>query len=55
VHVLKISQSKFDARVIVGIFIGYSKASKAYRVFLPESEKVIITTDTKFNELASWN
>ena len=39
----------------VGIFIGYSSISKAYRIYLPENNKVIVSKDVKFFESESWS
>ncbi|KMQ84419.1 copia protein, partial [Lasius niger] len=46
-------KGKFDSRSEEGIFVGYSNESKAYRVWLPKSHKLIVSRDVKFlNELA---
>ena len=42
--------TKFDAKSQEGIFVGYSKSSKAYRVFLPNQKIVIESVHVKFNE-----
>lgn len=41
-------KGKFDSRSKEGIFIEYSNESKAYRVWLPKSRKVIVSRDVKF-------
>lgn len=46
-------KGKFNSRSEEGIFVGYSNESKAYRVWLPKSRKVIVSRDVKFlNESA---
>lgn len=46
--------SKFDDRAQKTIFIGYSSESKAYRLFDPETKKVVISRNVVFCEEASW-
>ena len=38
---------KFDAKADEGIFLGYSLESKAYRVYVIESQKVVESLDVK--------
>ncbi|KAJ1704622.1 hypothetical protein LUZ63_004403 [Rhynchospora breviuscula] len=45
--------TKFDAKSLTGIFVGYSNTSKAYRVYLPTSRVVIESINVKFNENAN--
>ena len=33
-----------------GLFVGYNETSKAYRVFIPEQRKTVISRDVKFEE-----
>ena len=35
--------------------MGYSSTSKAYRIYLPQSNKVIVSRDVKFLESDSWD
>ncbi|KAJ4763435.1 Pol [Rhynchospora pubera] len=42
--------TKFDAKSLPGIFVGYSTTSKAYRVYLPNSKVVIESINVKFDE-----
>ncbi|KMQ89005.1 retrotransposon expressed [Lasius niger] len=44
------NKDKFDARSNKGIFIGYPEESKGYRVWFPDSRKIIIARDVKFLE-----
>ncbi|KAJ1685792.1 hypothetical protein LUZ63_017182 [Rhynchospora breviuscula] len=45
--------TKFDAKSLTGILVGYSNTSKAYRVYLPTSRVVIESINVKFNENAN--
>ncbi|KAJ1691811.1 hypothetical protein LUZ63_015966 [Rhynchospora breviuscula] len=45
--------TKFDAKSLTGIFVGYSNTSKTYRVYLPTSRVVIESINVKFNENAN--
>ncbi|KAJ4749927.1 Pol [Rhynchospora pubera] len=42
--------TKFDAKSLPSIFVGYSTTSKAYRVYLPNSKVVIESINVKFDE-----
>jgi hypothetical protein len=37
------------------IFMGYSPNSKAYKLYNPETKKVIISRDVTFDEGGMWN
>lgn len=52
VHVLDKSPNndKFAARGIPGIFVGYPRTSKGFRVWIPEERRFIIARDIKFCE-----
>ena len=41
-------RDKLDKKVEVGIFVGYSTLSKAYRVFQPHTSRVIVSRDVHF-------
>lgn len=55
VHVPEAKRDKLDRRADVGVFIGYSNRSKAYRVYLPEAKKVCVSRDVKFEEEKQWS
>jgi hypothetical protein len=42
--------AKLDARGKKGVFIGYEIGSKAYRVFDPVENKVLVSCDVAFDE-----
>jgi len=43
-----------DKKTELGIFVGYNSNSKAYRINLPQTNKVIVHKDVKFLELGKW-
>lgn len=43
----KHKKGKFEPRANVGMFVGYSEESKAYRIWMPNQKKVIVTRDVK--------
>lgn len=53
-HVPQIKRDKLDKKAEPGVFIGYSLISKAYRVFQPDSKKIIISRDVSFMENEEW-
>ena len=42
------TKGKFDPRGTEGLFMGYSEQSKAYRIWIPSQQKVIVSRDVKF-------
>jgi hypothetical protein len=38
-----------------GIFVGYSDVSKAYKVYHPQTQKMVITRDVHFHEEKQWD
>lgn len=48
-------KGKFDARGIKCQFVGYDDRSKAYRVWLPNERKIIVSRDLKFQENFSFD
>jgi len=50
------NKSKFEVRGIEGLFVGYSTISKAYRIWVPNERKIVVTRDVRFtNELKPDN
>lgn len=43
-----LNKGKFKARGIQGLFLGYSSTFKAYRIWVPDERKVVITRDVRF-------
>ena len=54
-YVPQIKRDKLDKKVELGIFIGYSSVSKAYRVFQPHTRKILISRDVYFMENEKWS
>ena len=56
VYVPQIKMDKLDKKVEVGIFVGYSTISKAYRIFQPNTKKILISRDMHFmeNDECDW-
>nr|GMD66941.1 Retrovirus-related Pol polyprotein from transposon TNT 1-94 [Ipomoea batatas] len=52
-----IKRDKLDKRAEPGIFVGYSLTSNAYRVFQPDTRRILISRDVSFmeNDKWSWN
>lgn len=42
--------SKFDARSVPGIMVGYSSKHKAYRIYVPRLRSIIVSAHVTFNE-----
>ena len=49
-HVPKDERSKFDSKARKCILVGYSKQSKAYRLYDPQRKKLVVSRDVKFDE-----
>ncbi|KAJ8629085.1 hypothetical protein MRB53_022408 [Persea americana] len=54
-HVERVKRDKLDKKAEPGIFIGYSSVSKAYRIYLPQTNKVIVSRDVQFFESDRWS
>jgi hypothetical protein len=48
-------RDKLDKRALLGIFIGYNLVAKAYKVFRPQTEKIVIGRDVHFMEDEEWS
>ena len=51
----QIKRDKLDKRALPGIFIGYSLVAKTYKVFQPQTEKIVISRDVHFMEDEEWS
>ena len=49
-HVPNEKRSKLDQTAERQFLVGYSEVSKAYRIYIPNSRKVVIRHDVKFME-----
>ncbi|CAL5331407.1 unnamed protein product [Camellia sinensis] len=54
-YVPQVKRDKLDKKAEPGVFIGYSNISKAYRVFHPQTGKILISRDVTFMENEQWN
>jgi len=54
-HVPQVKRGKLDKKAIPGIFVGYSSVSKAYKVYHPQTRKLIVSRDVHFNEDQQWD
>ena len=48
-------RDKLDKKAKVGIFVGYSAVAKAYRIYIPQRNKEIISRDVQFFKSDSWD
>ena len=53
-HIPDEKRKKLDDKGVKCIFLGYSDVSKAYKLFDPITEKIIISRDVIFDEANSW-
>ena len=54
-HVPQIKRDKLDKRALPGIFISYSTVAKAYKIFQPQTGKIVISRYVHFVEDEEWN
>lgn len=49
-YVPQVKRDKLDKKAAAGIFISYSDVSKAYRIYHPQTEKIVMSRDVHFIE-----
>eukprot|EP00268_Persea_americana_P034969 TRINITY_DN34554_c2_g2_i10.p3 TRINITY_DN34554_c2_g2~~TRINITY_DN34554_c2_g2_i10.p3 ORF type:complete len:198 (-),score=47.61 TRINITY_DN34554_c2_g2_i10:1828-2421(-) len=54
-HVPDCKRTKLDDKSIKRVLLGIGKESKAYRLYDPTSQKIIVSRDVVFEENESWN
>ena len=54
-HIPSVRRDKLDKKSDIGIFIGYSGPAKAYRIYQPPTNKIIISRDVVFMEEEQWD
>ena len=55
IHIPKEKRIKLDPSEKKGIFVGYSKSSKAYRIYFPGFKKIDISRDVTFDKDSAYN
>ena len=55
IHIPKEKRTKLDPSRRKGIFVGYSKSSKAYKIYFPGYKKIEIDKDVTFDEGTTYN
>jgi hypothetical protein len=50
----KLNLSKLEDRSTPMVFPGYKTRSKAYRLFDPRAQRVVVSRDVVFDEAAYW-
>lgn len=55
VHVPDVKRSKLDEKSVKCIRLGLSGESKAYRLYNPETKKILISRDVQFAENEEWD
>ena len=53
IHILKEKRTKLDPSGKKGIFVGYSKSSKDYKIYFPGFKKIDISRDVTFDKRLS--
>ena len=53
-HILDQERSKLDHKSKRYIFIGYDSSSKGYKLYNPNSSKIVISRDVEFDEEDFW-
>lgn len=54
-YIPQVKRDKLDKKAEPGIFVGYNSVSKAYRIYFPQNNKVIVSRDVQFFESDSWS
>ena len=55
IHIPKEKRTKLDPSGKKGIFVGYSKSSKAYRIYFRGFKRIDISRDVTFDEYSAYN
>lgn len=54
-YIPQVKKDKLDNKAERGIFVGCSSLSKAYRIYQPQNDKIIVYMDVKFMENDTWS
>ncbi|KAL0844254.1 hypothetical protein Bca101_017500 [Brassica carinata] len=55
VHIPDEKRRKLDDKSAVCVLLGFSEESKGYRLYNPETKKIIVSKDVVFEETKGWN
>jgi hypothetical protein len=47
-YVPQVKRDKLDKKAKLEVFIGYNNSSKTYKIFQPQSEKILVSRDVNF-------
>jgi hypothetical protein len=50
IHVPKVKRTKLEPSGRKGVFVGYSKTLKAYRIYIPRQRQIEVSWDVRFEE-----
>jgi hypothetical protein len=50
IHIPKEKRTKLEPSSLKGIFVGYNETSKAYKVYIPSQQKIVVSQDVKFDK-----
>jgi hypothetical protein len=51
IHIPDEKRTKLEPSSLKGIFVGYNETSKAYKVYIPSQQKVVVSRDVKFDRM----
>jgi len=54
VHVPDSKRTKLDDKSVICVLLGVSEESKAYRLYDPNSQKIVVSIDVVFEEDKHW-
>ena len=52
---MKLVLTKLEDRSIPMVLLGYAEGTKAYRLYDPQGDKVLVSCDVMFDKKAAWN
>ena len=55
VRKMKPNLTKLEDRSTPMVFLGYAEGTKAYRLYDPRGDKVLVSRDVVFDEEAAWD
>ena len=52
---MKLNLTKLEDRSTPMVFLGYAEGTKAYRLYDPRGEKVLVSRDVMFDKKVAWD